>query len=111
MKLCRHVKPKNCFPSKNFHGTVKGFVKGTGLDVAHVWPIYACLGTSCPKGQTIKFLRGGLSKYQKTIRAQKKYGEKISCTNKQIKKKSSKLFKVTVVKLMIYWRKYFCIIK
>ena len=75
----------------------------------------------------------------KKIRAQKKYGEKISCTNKQIKKKSSKrnitnsifllnsyfgfqdanlrimfcimLFKIAVVKSqMIYWRKYLCII-
>ena len=45
------------------------------------------------KRRTIKFLRGGLGKYQKKIRALKKYGEKISCTNKQIKKISSKLFR------------------
>ena len=38
-----------------------------------------------------------MGKYQKKIRALKKYGEKISCTNKQIKKKSSKLFIRTYV--------------
>ena len=39
---------------------------------------------SFTEGRTIKFLRGGLGKYQKKIRALKNYGEKISCTNKQI---------------------------
>ena len=49
------------------------------------------------KERTIKFLRGGLRKYQKKIRTLKKYGEKISCTNQQSKKKSSKLFIKTYV--------------
>ena len=50
------------------------------------------------KGRTIKFFEGRVGQYQKKIRALKKYGEKISCTNKQILKKSSKLFKLAVVK-------------
>ena len=59
-------------------------------------------------GRTIKFLRGGLSKYQKKIRARKKNGKKkYRAQINKFKKKSSKLFKVAVVKSqMIYWRKY-----
>jgi hypothetical protein len=41
------------------------------------------------KGRTIRYLRGGggLGKYQKKIRAQKKFRKKISCTTNLLKKK------------------------
>jgi hypothetical protein len=52
------------------------------------------------KGRTIRYLRGGLGKYLKKIRAQKKFRKKISCTTNLLKKKIEQglglIFKIVV---------------
>ena len=90
------------------HAKVLGLIISDSLQLKHL----VNHTTKKAEGRTIKLLRGGLGKYQKKVRALKNTEKKYRARIIKFKKKSSKLFKVAVVKSqMIYWRKYLCVIK